>query len=115
MKLTQHMQVIVDYQGCVVPGLGNSGKGYGTGGQTSSNWGGKRTRSLLPTTEHWIHPDAISCRNKVVEEAIVKYESNTKKGQANSGVSKEEEMVDRVIVSFVLEELLAKVVASAGN
>jgi len=112
-KLTHHMQVIVDHQGCVVPGLGNSGRRYCTGGPTSSNWGGKRRRSQLPTSEHWIHPDAISCRYDVVKEALVKFEGKSQKSWPSSDVPKEEERVERVMAALCLRELVETIAASA--
>ena len=79
-NLTDNMQCVVDHQGRVVPGLGNSGRRRNkTEGGT--NWGGKRIKSdKLHATVHWIHEDAEGCADEIIKEAVLKSEKTPKKG-----------------------------------
>ena len=100
------MQSIVDAKGCVVPGLGNSGKRYDSSSKKSENWGGKRVRSSKAAVEHWIHEDAVECPAEIIKEAVLKYEMVKKDNFKEEVKNEKKEAYTRTLKKEVKEDHL---------
>ena len=77
-ELACNMKQIAHHEGCVAPGLGNSGKRCNNECQKSSNWGGSRFKSKKTEKECWTHDDAKECPQLMIKEALMKVEKKPK-------------------------------------